>query len=478
MNHPETYRGKQVVILGVAKSGYEAAKLFHKHGAIVTINDKKERDQCPEASALEALGISVVLGGHPDDLIHSGVALLVKNPGIPYTAKPVQQALEQGVEVVTEIEVGYHLCPAPIIGITGSNGKTTTTTWVGKLLEAAEMRPIVAGNIGTPFSAIAEDISSDQQVVLELSSFQLKGTTAFHPHVACLLNIAETHLDYHGGMEDYIASKKKLFANMTSDDIAVLNADDEVSSSIAATTSAQVYFFSSQKEVEVGVYVSPPFVNEEDSSEEQHVKRQILFRDAQGIVHEIVSVDEIGLPGRYNVNNALAASAIALAVGATPDQLAEPLSSFKGVEHRLEWVREREGVQYYNNSKATNTVATEMALGAFSDHIILIAGGLDRGLEFKELLPYLKERVKAVVTMGQTRYILRDLALEAGLKQVSVVENVDDAAKCIQEAVLRAESYAEAGDVVLLSPACASWDMFPSYEVRGSMFKEAVHSLK
>lgn len=478
MNHPETYRGKQVVILGVAKSGFEAAKLFHKHGAIVTINDKKGRDQCPEASALEALGISVVLGEHPDDLIHPGVALLVKNPGIPYSAKPVQQALELGIEVVTEIEVGYHLCSAPIIGITGSNGKTTTTTWVGKLLESAGLRPIVAGNIGTPFCAIAEDISPDQQVVLELSSFQLKGTTEFQPHIASLLNIAETHLDYHGGMEDYIASKKKLFANMSADDIAVLNADDEVSASLADTVAARVYWFSSQQEVEVGVFVSPPYEKSDEVDADHDVKRQIVFRDQQGDLHEILSVDEIGLPGRYNVNNALAAAAIALAAGAAPEQLAEPLRSFRGVEHRLEWVREYKGVQYYNNSKATNTVATEMALGAFDGNIILIAGGLDRGLEFKELLPYLKERVKAVVTMGQTRHILRDLACEAGLNQVSVVENVEDAAPCIHEAVLRAESFAEAGDIVLLSPACASWDMFPSYEVRGSMFKEAVHSLK
>lgn len=475
MNHPDTYRGKQVVILGVAKSGFQAAVQLHERGAVVTVNDKKDRDQCPEASELEALGISVVLGSHPDDLIHPDVALLVKNPGIPYTAPPVQQALALGIDVVTEIELGYHLCKAPIIGITGSNGKTTTTTWVGKILEAAHMNPIVAGNIGTPFSQVAEAAQADQQVVLELSSFQLKGTQQFRPHVACLLNIAETHLDYHGGMEDYIASKKKLFANMTADDIAVLNGDDPISASLADSVKARVYMFSSRQEVETGVYVSPPFA---DGDKIGVMQRKIIFRNEAGVEHVLLDVDDIGLPGRYNVDNALAAAAIALAAGAQPEHLIEPLRSFKGVEHRLEWVREYRGVQYFNNSKATNTIATENALGAFRGRIVLIAGGLDRGLAFRELLPHLKERVKAVVALGQTRNIIRDLAKEAGLNQVSVVDNVDDAALAIQEAVQKAEGFAESGDIVLLSPACASWDMFPSYEVRGSMFKEAVHSLK
>ncbi|WP_028595822.1 UDP-N-acetylmuramoyl-L-alanine--D-glutamate ligase [Paenibacillus assamensis] len=475
MNQPDTYRGKSIVVLGMAKSGSEVAKRFHALGANVKVNDKKERHLCPEASELEALGICVVLGGHPAGLIHDQVSLVVKNPGIPYTAEPVQQALALGIEVVTEIEVGYHLCQAPIIGITGSNGKTTTTTWVGKMLESAQLKPLVAGNIGTPFSGVAPTVAADQTVVLELSSFQLKGTTSFRPRVAALLNVVETHLDYHGSMDDYVDSKLKLFSNMTADDIAVLNAEDAMCQLAASRIQARVWKFSSSNEVEVGTYVEPAYGAEGTTD---LTSRQVMFRDEAGATHRIVDVADIGLAGRFNVDNALAACAIALAAGARPEQLVEPLRQFKGVEHRLEWVREHNGVRYFNNSKATNTIATQMALEAFPGSIILIAGGLDRGLAFKELIPYFSERVKAIVTMGQTRNVLRSVAEQAGLKMIHVVDTVDDAALAIQEAVQEAEKFAQPGDLILLSPACASWDMFPSYEERGRMFKEAVHTLK
>ncbi|WP_028531275.1 UDP-N-acetylmuramoyl-L-alanine--D-glutamate ligase [Paenibacillus sp. UNC217MF] len=472
MNHPETYQGKRVVVLGLAKSGVSAAQLFHKFGAVVTVNDKKDRDKCPEASVLEALGICVVCGHHPDNLIDEQVSLVVKNPGIPYTAPPVARAVELGIEVVTEVEVAYQLSPAPIIGITGSNGKTTTTTWVGKTLEAAGMKPIVAGNIGTPLCQAAEDADEDNTLVVELSSFQLKGTSAFRPRIACLLNIAETHLDYHGSMEDYVNSKARLFANMGSEDIAVLNADDETCCSLASDIQATKWWVSSMKRVERGVFVEPSY--EFEAKEEE---RMIVYADGTGQLHRIFSVVELGIPGRYNVDNALAACAISIAAGVEPSALAEPLRSFQGVEHRLEFVCEQDGVKYYNNSKATNTKATLMALGAFERNIILIAGGLDRGLDFHELIPIMGERVKAVVTMGQTRHILKQVAEKAGLTDISVVDNVDHAADAVKEAVDMAHAYAKPGDIILLSPACASWDMFPSYEDRGRMFKAAVHSL-
>ena len=198
MNHPDTYRDTQVVVLGLAKSGVEVAKVLHRMGAIVTVNDKKEKDQCPEASELEALGISIICGGHPPDLIHPGIALVVKNPGIPYSVPPLVKAMELGIEIVTEVEVAYYLSKAPIIGITGSNGKTTTTTWVGNIFRSAGLSPIVAGNIGTPLCTAVQSATEDDWMVVELSSFQLKGTKEFRPQIACLLNVAETHLDYHG----------------------------------------------------------------------------------------------------------------------------------------------------------------------------------------------------------------------------------------------------------------------------------------
>lgn len=467
------YRGEEVVVLGLAKSGVQVAKVLHERGAVITVNDKKERDQSPEASELESLGISVICGGHPEGLIHKGVSLVVKNPGIPYSAPPVQQALQLGIEVVTEVEVAYRLCVAPIIGITGSNGKTTTTTWVGRMLDAAGMNPIVAGNIGTPLCEAAQEATEDNWMVVELSSFQLKGTETFRPKIGCLLNIAETHLDYHGDMQDYVDSKAKLFANQVASDTAVLNWDDPVCRELVPYVKAAILPFSMNEELVRGVFVSPSFVAGQDDD----LKRRIIYRESAEQETIIADVDSIGLPGRFNVENALAACGIAIAAGADPAKLGEVLSSFRGVEHRLEYVADKDGAAYYNNSKATNSKATTMALASFQQPIVLIAGGLDRGSDYLELLPVLKERVKALVALGQTKDKLVNVAQLAGLKHIISVDNVESAAAVLEQAVREASVLAEEGDVVLLSPACASWDMFTSYEERGRIFKEAVHNL-
>lgn len=473
MKHPDMYRGEEVVVLGLAKSGVQVAKVLHERGAVVTVNDKKERDQSPEASELESLGICVICGGHPDDLIHEGVSLVIKNPGIPYTAPPVQQALQLGIEVVTEVEVAYRLCAAPMIGITGSNGKTTTTTWVGQMLEAAGMNPIVAGNIGTPLCQAAQEATEDNWMVVELSSFQLKGTETFRPKVGCLLNIAETHLDYHGTMKDYVDSKAKLFANQVESDTAVLNWDDPFCRELVPYVKATILPFSVSEELAQGVFVSPSYITGQDDD----LNRHILYRDVEGKETVIAEVDSIGLPGRFNVENALAACAIAIAAGADPALLGEVLTSFRGVEHRLEYVSDKAGAAYYNNSKATNSKATIMALNSFKQPVVLIAGGLDRGSDYMELLPVLSGRVKALVALGQTRDKLIHVAQLAGLKRIISVDNGESAAAVLEQAVQEASALAEEGDVVLLSPACASWDMFSSYEERGRIFKEAVHNL-
>lgn len=474
MKHPDEYRGREVVVLGLAKSGVQVAKTLHRHGAVVTVNDKKEREQCPEASELEALGISVVCGGHPDGLIHEGVALVVKNPGIPYTAPPVAKAQELGLEVVTEVEIAYLLSPAPIIGITGSNGKTTTTTWVGRMLEAAGLHPIVAGNIGTPLCEAAEAADASHWLVAELSSFQLKGTGQFRPEVACLLNIAETHLDYHGTMEDYVSSKAKLFANQRETDRAVINWDDPSCRELVPYIRARLIPFSMTEELLTeGVYVHPAYVQ----GREDGLPRSIIYRNANGEVQHIVNVEEIALPGRFNVENALAAVAISIAAGALPEALSEPLRMFRGVEHRLEFVAEKNEVTYYNNSKATNSKATLMALDALHEGIVLIAGGLDRGSDYMELLPAFKAKVKAIVALGQTKEKIARVSELAGLSRIVLVDNGDSAADTLRDALKEAAALAEPGDIVLLSPACASWDMFASYEERGRIFKEAVHTL-
>ncbi|GAA3403947.1 UDP-N-acetylmuramoyl-L-alanine--D-glutamate ligase [Paenibacillus hodogayensis] len=474
MNHPETYRGREVVILGLARSGVAVAKLFHGHGAAVTVNDKKERSLCPEAGELEALGISVVCGSHPDTLIHPGVALVVKNPGIPYTIPPVQDALRLGIEIVTEVEVAGYICKAPIIGITGSNGKTTTTTWVGRMLDEAELYPIIAGNIGRALCEAAVEATEANRMVVELSSFQLKGTSGFRPAIACLLNICETHLDYHGTMEDYAESKAKLFANQGPGDIAVLNWDDAFCRSLAPGIKARLVLFSMKERLPAGVMLEPPLASEDEALTDEH---RIVYRDGSGRETFVIEANQLGIPGKHNAANALAAVAIALSAGADLEAIVRALRDFRGVEHRLEHVLDRDGVVFYNNSKATNSLATITALRSFERPVVLIAGGQDRKSEFADLLPYLRRNVKAVVSLGETRHQFAALAGQAGISAVKTVDTGNSAADTLDAAVRAANAFAEAGDVVLLSPACASWDMFESYEIRGRMFKESVHKL-
>ncbi|CAM4259798.1 UDP-N-acetylmuramoyl-L-alanine--D-glutamate ligase [Paenibacillus tarimensis] len=475
MNHPLTYRGRRVVVLGLAKSGVSVAKVFHSYGANVVVNDQKEREKCPEASELDALGISVICGGHPEDLITEDTALLIKNPGIPYHVGPVRTAEALGIEIVTEVEVAYWLSPAPILGITGSNGKTTTTTWTGKLLEAAGMLPIIAGNIGRPLCEAAEEATAEQWLVAELSSFQLKGTSEFRPRVAVLLNLAETHLDYHGDMDDYVASKARLFANQTAEDTAVLNWDDPVCRRLADMLQARLLPFAAYQRLDSGVYMEPPYppAGEEDTNSDT---RQIVWKSDKGVI-PIAAAAELGIPGRHNAANALAAAAAVLAAGADPKLLAEPLRNFRGVEHRLEFVGSFHGVAYYNDSKATNPTATTMSVGSLKEPIVLIAGGLDRGSDYMDLLPLFKSRVRAVVAIGQTREKISRVAELAGLTAVVTVDPLEDAETTLRHAVREAAALARPGDAVLLSPACASWDMFQSYEQRGRIFKESAHTL-
>lgn len=473
----EEYRGRRVVVLGLARSGVAAAKLFHRAGADVVANDRKARPECPEAEELEALGISVDCGGHPEGLVNAETALLVKNPGIPYSAPPVAEAQRLGVEVVTEVEVAGRLSKAPIIGITGSNGKTTTTTLAGELLKAAGLHPLVAGNIGRPLSEAALEVREDGWLVAELSSFQLKGTTDFRPRVACLLNIAETHLDYHGTMEDYVGSKAKLFENQTAEDIAVYNADDAICRELSNAFAARKLPFSLTQDLKTGVCVAPPYPSVKPGDNEPDLERRVVYRDFDGAETRMIRVGDIGIPGRHNAANALAAIAVALAAGADPARLEEPLRTFRGVEHRLEYVGKFGGVHYYNDSKATNPMATTMSILSLPSPLILIAGGLDRGSDYLELLPVFRTRLKGLVALGETREKLRRVAEAAGLAEVKIVEPVGDAEGTIRRAVEEAARMALPGDTVLLSPACASWDMFPSYEVRGRMFKQSAHTL-
>ena len=461
MEHPARYAGRKVVVLGLAKSGAAAARLFRSFGAEVVASDRKPREQCPEAEELERLGVQVVCGGHPPELIGPDTALVVKNPGIPYSADPIERAAALGIEIVTEVEAAYWLCRASIIGVTGSNGKTTTTAWIGRMLEESGIRVVVAGNIGTPLCDVVESVGEDGWVVAELSSFQLKGTVRFRPKVAVLLNITETHLDYHGSMDDYIASKAKLFANQSDADVAVLNADDAVCRRLAPRLRACVMHFSASGPVERGVFIDVD---------------ALVYRDGEGKEIPLVPVAELGVPGRYNAENAAAAACAAMAAGADPDAVRRALRTFRGVEHRMERVAELGGVTYYNNSKATNSTATLRVLEGFGRPVVLIAGGQDRGADFSDLVPVLAEKARGVVALGETGERIGRRAREAGVRDVVVIERRDPV-EAMREAVLAASRIARPGDAVVLSPACASWDMFASYEERGRLFKQAVSEL-
>ncbi|WP_232463346.1 UDP-N-acetylmuramoyl-L-alanine--D-glutamate ligase [Tumebacillus avium] len=449
------FQGKNVLVLGVARSGVAAARLLHTRGAHVTVNDQKPlADILQDAAELQALGIEVIGGGHPEDIVHPGLDFVVKNPGIPYTAPPVKQALELCIPVLTEVEIAYRLTQAPIIGITGSNGKTTTTTLVGEMLEAAGLHPVVAGNIGRPLSDVAEEVTAEQWLVAELSSFQLMGTDAFRPKIGALLNIYPAHLDYHGTLEEYKAAKYRLFANQTEDDIAVLNWDQDLSRDVKFFAKSKLFPFSLKEVLDEGVYVKDGYIHAR-----MHGKELSLL-----------PVSEVALKGEHNLENLLAAAAMALAAGADAGAIAQVARTFSGVEHRLEHVATQDGVAFYNDSKSTNSTAATMAINTFADHsVVLIAGGLDRGVDFLELVPVFAKKVKYVAAIGQAADKMLRVAEQAGISGVKTAT--------LEAAVAAARAHAEPGDVVLLSPACASWDMFGSFEERGSMFKKAVHTL-
>ncbi|MGD9677908.1 MAG: UDP-N-acetylmuramoyl-L-alanine--D-glutamate ligase [Vulcanibacillus sp.] len=450
------YKGKKIVILGLAKSGTTIAKILHKLGAQVIVNDAKQ-DECTEKKELVDLGIEVICGGHPENLIDKNVYLLIKNPGIPYTIAPIKQAILLNIPIITEVEIAYELSKAPIIGITGSNGKTTTTTLIGEIIKEAGFKPVVAGNIGIVLSEQALLINKEEVLVAELSSFQLKGTISFHPHIAILLNIYPAHLDYHRTIEDYILSKSKIFINQNEKDFAVLNLNCKECLNLTSTINSQKYYFSTKGKdsIKKGAYIE---------------NNKIYWIDGDEEV-EVVSLDDIFIKGAH-LENALAALIASRLYGADFDSIRRVLKNFKGVEHRLEFVlMTKDHVSFYNDSKATNPQATITALNSFKKPIILLAGGLDRGIDFLELVEPFNKQVKILITFGQTANKLKEIGIMAGIEFIYTVDNVT-------EAVQLSLSLANNEDNVVLSPACASWDMFSSFEERGRMFKEVVHKYK
>ncbi|MBM7635411.1 UDP-N-acetylmuramoyl-L-alanine--D-glutamate ligase [Streptococcus saliviloxodontae] len=443
------FENKKVLVLGLARSGEAAARLLAKLGAIVTVNDGKPFDENPSAQALLEDGIKVVCGSHPLELLDENFELMVKNPGIPYSNPMVARAIEKGVPVWTEVELAYLISEAPIIGITGSNGKTTTTTMIAEVLNNAGQSGLLSGNIGFPASEVAQGATKDDTLVMELSSFQLMGVEQFRPHIAVITNLMPTHIDYHGDFDGYVAAKWNLQNQMTAEDYLVLNFNQDLAQRLAEKTSATVVPFSTIEKVD-GAYL-------ENGS--------LYFKG-----EKVMEASEIGVPGSHNIENALATIAVAKLSGVSNDVIKETLSAFGGVKHRLQYLGEIDEIKFYNDSKSTNILATQKALSGFDNSkVILIAGGLDRGNEFDELVPDI-QGLKMMVILGESAPRVKRAADKAGVVYID--------AKDVAEATRLAFENAESGEVVLLSPANASWDMYKNFEVRGDEFITSFEALK
>jgi UDP-N-acetylmuramoylalanine--D-glutamate ligase len=442
---------KRVLVVGLGKSGVASALFLKAHGARVTVSDTKSGDELRnEIPILLDHGITVETGGHGERTFR-GQDLIVVSPGVPVDAPPLVQARSVGESVIGEIELAAQFLPGPIVAITGSNGKTTTTTLAGEILTAAGFSALVGGNIGTPAISLVERAKPETVIVLEVSSFQLETIQTFRPKVAVVLNVTPDHLDRHRTFEVYVDAKARIFENQQGSDFAALNADDPTCVAIGARTRAQVFWFSRQKEVQQGAWVR---------------EGNILFRDGSG-QREIMLVDEIPLKGAHNLENVLAAVCAGALMGCAPEKIRQAVRDFKAVEHRLEFVATINGVDYYNDSKATNVDATIKALESFSANIHLILGGKDKGSDYTVLNELLRQRAKRVYTIGAAA-----AKIESQIKNVEVVH-----AETLENAIRKAHSAAQPGDVVLLAPACASFDQFKNYEQRGQVFKEIVHSL-
>ncbi|PYZ97926.1 UDP-N-acetylmuramoyl-L-alanine--D-glutamate ligase [Alteribacter lacisalsi] len=449
MKDVTAYKNEEVLVLGLARSGTAAARLLQQLGARVTVNDQKPLEENEAARMLSEAGCRVICGEHPLSLVHEELKAVVKNPGIRYDNPLIRKAISLNVPVITEVELAYEVSEAPMIGITGSNGKTTTTMLVNDMLKAGGQSPRIAGNIGKVSCEVASKAGPQDVLVTELSSFQLMGTRTFKPEVGVLLNLIDAHLDYHGSREAYAEAKAQLFANTDDNSVIVYNYDDPAVKDIAGQASG----------------IKKPFSVREHLSEGGCLTDGYLVIDGEAVIHR----DHMSLPGDHNIENALAAALAASHFGADRHSIAHVLKTFSGVAHRLQFVKEVNGRIVYNNSKATNIPATITALKAFTKPIVLIAGGLDRGNSFDELVPWFSKAVRAVVTYGETASKVAEAARAAGAQAVELAD--------LEEAVPKAYELTNPGDVLLLSPACASWDQFRTFEERGDCFIRAVEKL-
>lgn len=447
-------KDKNVLILGLAVSGVSTAKALDKLGSKITVTDMKSEDELKEQLAgLKDVNVNYVLGSNDVDL--NDIDLIVKSPGIPVDVPIIKAAFEKGIEVVTDIELTYRISKNKFIAITGTNGKTTTTALTGELISNAGLKCHVTGNIGVGILWEAVNSGEEDIFVIEASSFQLESTKYFEPQVSVITNITPDHLNWHKTYDNYVKAKKKVFINQQKGEYTILNYDDLLLREIGKDVKSNIIYFSSSNKLDRGVYVD---------------NHQIIINDGLKIVN-VMDCNDIKIPGKHNLENALAVVSIGWVLGIDTEVIAETLREFEGVEHRIEYVVNISGVDFYNDSKGTNPDASIKAIEALQEPIILIAGGMDKGTGFEEFIESFNNKVKALILLGETKEKIKETAISKGFSNIYIVDS-------IEEAVNKSFELAVSGDKVLLSPACASWDMFKSYEERGRIFKHAVMNLR
>ncbi len=445
---------KKVLVFGSGISGISAAGLLGRRGAKVTLYDSNEK--LDVETIREELGTGgaadIVLGRFPEGLLRA-LDLVVVSPGVPMDLEAIQKIQRAGILVIGEVELAYELGRGQVLAITGTNGKTTTTALLGEIMSRVNGSTFVVGNIGNPYTAVVEETKESSVIVAEMSSFQLESIAKFHPKVSAILNLSPDHLNRHHTMEAYIRAKKNIAKNQTKEDVCVLNYEDEVLRKFGQEIEAKVLYFSSRRKLERGVYLKDG---------------KIIFRDAKE--HLVCDIKELKLLGTHNYENVMAAVAMAYSCGVEMDEIREAVKQFAGVEHRIEFVAEKGGVAYYNDSKGTNPDAAIKGIQAMVRPTVLIGGGYDKDSSYREWVESFDGKVKKLILLGQTRDKIAKEAKECGFTDIMLADT-------FEEAVKMSAACAKPGDAVLLSPACASWGMFKNYEERGDKFKEIVNSL-
>lgn len=449
-------KNKNILLVGLAKTGISTIKHLNKLGAKVVVNDIKDKDKLKgildELSDLN--NVEYILGYHPENV--DDIDMAVVSPGVPLDLPFILKLKSKNIEIIGEVELAYRLSQNPMfIGITGTNGKTTTTSLVGEIFKKANIDTYIVGNIGNPVIDTVDTANENSVLVTELSSFQLESIDTFKPHVSAILNFTEDHLNRHHTMEAYMEAKARIFKNQDEKDFCVLNYDDKDVKSLSDNVKAKKIFFSRKKSLDCGIYL------DEDNNIIINIDKKI----------KLLNKDELSLPGNHNLENCMAAAAIAYVSNIDIDVIREVLKTFAGVEHRQEFVRNLNGIMFVNDSKATNPDSSIKAIESYNRPIVLIAGGMDKQSSFDEFLDVAKENVYALVLLGETAQKIKECAQNKGFDNITVVKDM-------KEAVNASYQIAKDGDVVLLSPACASWDMYKSFEVRGIDFKDNVHNLK